>query len=95
MQSDIKFVMKIIILSVLSVLGTRKRDFDFPMPLLSVDYLENSMYIYALKVEATDVVSLAAIVRSGMESAVCLAVPTPVRIKVGDTWGNIQTVDTS
>jgi DNA polymerase I-like protein with 3'-5' exonuclease and polymerase domains len=37
-----------------------------------------------------DVVRAAQIIRTGMESAVALKVPTPVRLKIGTSWGDIQ-----
>merc|ERR1719186_1456669 len=42
------------------------------------------------EVSGEDVVQAALIVREGMEGAVKLSVPTPVRLKVGATWGALQ-----
>lgn len=42
------------------------------------------------EVSGEDVVQVALIVRQGMEKAVKFSVPTPVRIKVGVTWGALQ-----
>ena len=33
---------------------------------------------------------MASIVRSCMETAMQLSVPTPVRIKIGETWGSLK-----
>ncbi len=35
-------------------------------------------------------IRVAQIIRSGMENAVALKVPTPVRLKIGTSWGEIQ-----
>ena len=37
-----------------------------------------------------DLIRVAQIIRSGMENAVTLKVPTPVRLKIGTSWGEIQ-----
>eukprot|EP00090_Calanus_glacialis_P026477 TRINITY_DN41690_c0_g1_i1.p1 TRINITY_DN41690_c0_g1~~TRINITY_DN41690_c0_g1_i1.p1 ORF type:complete len:1191 (+),score=470.34 TRINITY_DN41690_c0_g1_i1:391-3573(+) len=42
------------------------------------------------EVSGEDVVQAALIVREGMEGAVKFSVPTPVRLKVGATWGALQ-----
>ena len=42
------------------------------------------------EVSGDDVVQAALIVKEGMEGAVKFSVPTPVRIKVGATWGALQ-----
>jgi len=43
------------------------------------------------EVHGEDVVQAALLVRKGMEGALPLAVPTPVTLKVGPTWGALQT----
>ena len=42
------------------------------------------------EVSGEDVLQVAKIVKSGMETAMKLLVPTPVRVKVGATWGELQ-----
>ena len=42
------------------------------------------------EVSGEDVLQVAEIVKSGMETAMKLLVPTPVRVKVGATWGVLQ-----
>ena len=37
-----------------------------------------------------DAVRVAQIIRSCMEGAVALKVPTPVRLKIGISWGELQ-----
>ena len=43
-----------------------------------------------VQVSGEDIVQAAQIVRAGMEEAVTLAVPTPVRLQVGASWGTLQ-----
>ena len=43
------------------------------------------------QVHGEDVVQVAQIVREGMEGAAALAVPTPVRVQVGASWGSLRT----
>lgn len=42
------------------------------------------------EVSGDDVVQAAQVVRGGMEGAVALEVPTPVRLKVGASWGTLH-----
>ena len=42
------------------------------------------------EVSGEEVVRAAAVVKRGMEAAMALAVPTPVRVKVGANWGELQ-----
>ena len=42
------------------------------------------------EVSGEEVLQAAIIVKEGMEKALGLSVPTPVRIKVGTSWGELQ-----
>ena len=42
------------------------------------------------EVSGEEVLQAALMVKEGMEQAVGLSVPTPVRIKVGTSWGELQ-----
>ena len=44
------------------------------------------------EVASDDVLPVANIVKAEMESCLRLNVPTPVKVKIGATWGDLQTL---
>ena len=44
------------------------------------------------EVASDDVLPVANIVKAEMESCLGLNVPTPVKVKIGATWGDLQTL---
>ena len=41
---------------------------------------------------SNDVIEVAKIIRTEMENAMTLSVPTPVKVKIGPSWGDLSTL---
>lgn len=48
--------------------------------------------IYFKQVASNDVIEVAKIIRTEMENAMKLSVPTPVKVKIGPSWGDLSTL---